>query len=131
MIVAALTVSVLAFVAVLRATGAVSIASAAAREARGASAILRSPVLSDLEKELRSRRAASRLFVAFLKIAGIGAVALAASFAIVWAGAASGFYALDDAVAVAGDWPFILGASAAATLAWLAADGFARARARR
>ena len=128
MIIAALTVSVFAFVAVLRVTGAVSIASEAAREARGAAEILRSPVLSDSEKESRSRRAASRLFGAFLKIATIGAAALATSFAIVCAGAALGQYALDDALTVAAGWPFILGASAAATLVWLASDGVARAR---
>lgn len=124
----ALVLSVLAFIAVLRLTKAVSIAREAVHMARDAAEVVRSPALSDEEKELRSRKAAVRLFGAFLKIGGIGAAALAASVAVVWAGSALGHYTLDEAMAVAAGWPFVLGASAAATLAWLAAYRFARAR---
>jgi hypothetical protein len=126
MIVAALTLSVVAFVAVLRFAGAVTVARAAAATARDAAKVLRTPGLDDDAKEALSRRAAVELFMSFVRIAGIGLMAFGLSFAVVGLGAAAGLYDLAAAVALAGGWPFIAGASAAATLAWLLADRIAR-----
>jgi hypothetical protein len=126
MIVAALTLSVLAFVAVLRLTGAVTVARTAAATARDAARGLRTPGLEDDAKEALSRRAAVELFGSFVRIAGIGVLALGLSFAVVGLGAAAGLYDLAAAVALAGGWPFIVGASAAATLAWVLFDRIAR-----
>jgi hypothetical protein len=125
MIVAALTLSVVGFVAVLRFAGAVTVARAAAATARDAAKVLRSG-LDDDEKEALSRRAAVELFMSFVRIAAIGLLALGLSFAVVGLGAAAGLYDLAAAVALAGGWPFIVGASAAATLAWVLIDRIAR-----
>jgi hypothetical protein len=126
MILAALILSVAAFIVVLRLTGAVAMASRAAATARDAARALRSPGLGDAEKEALSRRAAAALFASFLKIAATGALALALSFAVVWLGAAAGLYDLAAAVAMAVGWPFLLGATAVGILAWLATGRIAR-----
>lgn len=128
MILAALAISVLAFIVVLRLSGAVTVAGGAVGVARDAAAVMRSPGVSDDEKEARSRRAAIALFGAFLRIAGGSIAALTASAAVIWAGSAAGFYRIEEAVAVATGWPFLIGASVAAVVLWIAADGVARAR---
>ncbi len=128
MIFAALALSVAAFIAVLRLTGTVAVAGAAAAVARDAAAVVRSSMLTDEEKEARSRKAAIELFTAFLKITASGAAALGASFLVVWAGSAAGFYQLDKAMAVATGWPFLIGASVVAVAVWIAADSFGQAR---
>lgn len=131
MILAALALSVLAFIAVLRLSGTVTVAGNAAAVARDAAAAMRSPGLTDEEKEARSRRAAVALFGAFLRIAAGSLAAIAASAAVVWAGAAAGFYRIEEAIAVATGWPFLVGASVAAVAAWIAADRLTRQKAER
>jgi hypothetical protein len=126
MILAALILSVAAFVAVLRLTGVVTIASEAVTTARDATRALRASGLGDDEKEARSRQAAARLFASFARIAAIGVLALGLSGGVVWLGAAAGLYDLAAAAAVAGGWPFLLGASVAATLGWIVAERMAR-----
>jgi hypothetical protein len=115
----ALAASVAAFVALLRLLNAAETGGEAVRTARAAVATLSAPGLSDAEKEAASRRAAGRLFRSFLLIAGTAAVALAVPAAIVWAGSAVGLYTLDQAVAVATGWPFLLGSTAVVVLAWI------------
>lgn len=122
MILLALGLSVAVFILVLRLTNAVVIARAAAATAREATASLRSPNLDDDAKEALSRRAAGTLFVAFLKIAAIGVVALALSFGLLWAGAAVGLYDFAAALEAGASWPFILGASVLATVGWIVAE---------
>jgi hypothetical protein len=122
MILLALGLSVAAFIVVLRLTGAVAIASAAVRTAQEATRSLRSPTLTDDEKEALSRRAAGSLFAGFLKIAVIGAAGFAASFAILWGGAAAGLYDLSAALETGASWPFILGATVLATVGWILAE---------
>lgn len=125
MIVAALIAAVLVFVAVLRLLDAAGVSGRALVTARGAASALRSPGLSDDEKERAARRAATSLFRGFLAIALIGAAALAASAAVVWAGAAAGLYPLDGLVATATGWPFLLASTAIGGAAWVAAERLA------
>ena len=125
MIVAALIVAVLAFVAVLRVLDAAGAGGRALATARGATSTLRSPTLSDEEKERAARRAAAGLFQSFLVIALIGGAALAASAAVVWAGSAAGLYPLDALMATATDWPFLLASSVVGVAAWMATERLA------
>jgi hypothetical protein len=125
MIVAALALSVAAFILVLRLAGTVAAATRAAATARDAARALRSPGLGDAEKEALSRRAAAALFASFLRIAATGLLALGLSLAVIWLGAAAGLYDLAAALTTAAGWPFLLGATAVVTLAWLVAGRLA------
>ena len=123
--VAALILAVLAFVAVLRVFDAAGAGGRALATARSATTTLRSPILSDEEKERAARRAAAGLFQSFLVFALIGGAALAASAAVVWAGSAAGLYPLDALVATATDWPFLLASSVVGVAAWMATERLA------
>jgi hypothetical protein len=126
MIVAALTLAVAAFTAVLRLTGVVAVAGRAAATARQAARVLRTPGLSDDVKEAHSRRAATALFGSFLRIAATGLVGLALSFALIWLGAAAGLYDLAAALRTAGSPAFLVGATVPATLAWVVSERIGR-----
>jgi hypothetical protein len=118
----ALTAGVLVFVALLRALRAADAGAEALRTARGAVADLSAPGLSDVQKEAAARAAAARLFRSFVAIAAIGAIALAAPAALVWAGSAAGLYSLAGALELATGWPFLVGSSLVAVAAWLALE---------
>ncbi len=125
MTIAALALALLVFVAVLRLGGAVREAGGAIEAARAAARDLSDPALDDAAKEAASRAAAGRLFGSFLRIAGIGTLACAAAFGLVWLGAAAGFYEIRAALDMAASWPFVILASVAAVVAWVAADRLA------
>lgn len=125
MIVAALIAAVLVFVAVLRLLDAAGVSARALATARGAASTLRNAGLSDDEKERAARRAAAGLLRSFLAIALIGAAAVAASAAVVWAGSAAGLYPLDGLVATATGWRFLLASTAIGVAAWVAAERLA------
>lgn len=125
MTVAALIAAVLVFVAVLRILDAAGASGRALATTRAAAATLRSPGLSDDEKERAARRAAASLFRSFLLVGLIGAAALAASGAVVLAGAAVGLYPLDDIVVTATGWPFLLASTVIGGAAWMAAERLA------
>lgn len=124
-IVAALIAGILVFVAVLRVLDAAGAGSRAVRTARAAAATLRDRSLTDDEKERAARTAAVGLFRSFLAIALIGAAALAAPAVLIWAGSAAGFYSMDALVAVATGWPFLLGSTLVAVVAWFAMEKLA------
>jgi hypothetical protein len=115
----ALVIGLVAFVALLKVLRAAEVGGAAVREVRAAVATLSAATLSDAEKERAARRAAGTLFRSFLAIAGIGAVALAAPAAIVWAGSTAGLYTLDRVAEVALGWPFLLASSVGAVCLWI------------
>jgi hypothetical protein len=117
---AALLAGVLLFVGLLRALHAAEAGAAALRTAQGAVATLSDPRLGDDAKAAAARAAAGRLFLSFLAIAAAGAVALAAPAALVWAGSAAGLYPLQAAVELATGWPFLVGSTLVAVVAWLA-----------
>ena len=125
MIVTALIAAVLVFVAVLRILDAAGASGRALAAARSAAVTLRSATLSDDEKERAARRAAAGLFRGFFTLALIGAAALAASAAVVWAGSAAGLYSLDGLVATATGWRFLLASTGIGVAAWMAAERLA------
>lgn len=122
MVLIALMIALVAFAAVLRQARTLATASDAVAAAREAAAALARPDLDDATKEALSRRAAGRLFGSFLRIAAAGVVAFGLSLVVVWLGAAVGLYAFPAAMAMAVSLPFLLGASLAATLAWVLAN---------
>jgi hypothetical protein len=124
-IVAALILAVLAFVAVLRILDAAGASGRALSTVRAATTTLRSSTLSDDEKERAARRAAAGLFRSFVAITLICGAALAASAAVVWAGSAAGLYPLDALVATATDWPFLLASTVVGVAAWVATERLA------
>jgi hypothetical protein len=63
-----------------------------------------------------------RLLRSFVRIASIGAIALAVPAAIVWAGSAAGLYTLDQLAEMATSVPFLLGSTAGAVLLWIALE---------
>jgi hypothetical protein len=121
----ALVAGVLVFVGLLKGFRAAEAGGEALRTARSAVAALSDRSLNDDDKEAAARAAAGRLFRSFLAIAAIGAVALAAPAALVWAGSAGGLYPLESAVELATGWPFLLGASLIAVAAWIALERLA------
>jgi hypothetical protein len=118
----ALTAGVLVFVALLKAFGAADTGASVLRTARGAAATLSDAGLDDDAKEAAARAAAAALFRSFLVLAGIAVVALGLPVLLVWAGSAAGLYALDQAVAAATGWPFLLGSTLLAIVAWVALE---------
>lgn len=124
-IVAALIAGVLVFVALLRVFDAAGVGGRAVRTARAAAATLRDRSLTDDEKERAARTAAMGLFRSFVAIAMIGIVALAAPALLLWAGSAAGFYSMDALVATATGWPFLLGSTLVAVVAWFAMERLA------
>ncbi|SFH84255.1 sulfotransferase [Albimonas pacifica] len=126
MILAALLLSVLVFVAALRLTRVEPAARRTLATAREASAAMRDPTLDDDAKEALARRAAGRMLGAFAHLALAGAAALAAAGAVVWAGAQAGLYTLAGAEAVATGWPFLAGSTVFAILAWIAVSRLPR-----
>lgn len=129
MIVAALLLSVLVFVATLRLTRVEPAARRTLATAREASVAMRDPTLDDDAKETLARRAAGRMLGAFAHLALAGAAALAAAAALVWAGAQAGLYTLAEVEAVATGWPFLAGSTVFAILAWIAVSRLTRRRA--
>ncbi|WP_085793014.1 sulfotransferase [Roseivivax jejudonensis] len=122
MIIAALSLGLIAFVGVLRILRAEAVARRIVTTAQDALQVISTPDLSDIEKERRVRRASLSLFARFLAIAGIGLASFAAAAAIVWGGAAAGLYGLDAAMSAAVGWPFLVGSTLCAVALWLALD---------
>lgn len=118
----ALIAGVLVFVGLLKAFGAADTGASALRTARGAAATLSDAGLDDDAKEAAARRAAAALFRSFLVLAAIAAAALGIPALIVWAGSAAGLYSLDQAVAAATGWPFLVGSTVLAIAAWIALE---------
>ncbi|MFP4569551.1 sulfotransferase [Rhodosalinus sp.] len=121
-----LIAGLVAFLAAIRLMRAAAVAQDVVTTAQDALAVMAAPDLSEDAKETAVRRASIRLAGRFLVIAGIGIAALAAAAAVVWAGAATGLYTLDEALRVGAGWPFILLSSAGAVAAWIALDRRAR-----
>jgi hypothetical protein len=117
-----LVAGVLVFVGLLKALGAAETGAAALRTARGAAATLSDAGLGDDAKEAAARRAAAALFWSFLVLTGIAVAALGVPALLVWAGSAAGFYPLDHAVAAATGWPFLIGSTLLAVVAWIAME---------
>jgi hypothetical protein len=109
----------LSFILVLRLTDVIGVTGTAARTAADAAQVMRAPELTDDEKEMRVRKAAVRLLGSFVSITLIGCAALAAPVLIVWLGSVAGLYALDDAIAIAMGWPFLVGATVVFLVAWV------------
>lgn len=128
MILAALGLGLVAFVAVLRLTHAADVASRVVSTAFGSIEIISNADLSDDDKEARIRQASICLFKLFGLIACIGTAAIAAPAVILWGGSAIGLYDLDRAIAVAVSWPFLLGSTLFAVLLYF---GLERRRFRR
>ncbi|MEQ8898365.1 MAG: sulfotransferase [Roseovarius sp.] len=126
MIVAALLLGLIAFIAVLRILRAEMVARRVASTAQTALRVMSDPDKTDDEKEREVRRASVRLLGLFFAIAGIGVAALGATVAVVWGGAQAGLYSIDAAIAVASGWPFLLGSSVGAVALWLALDRIGR-----
>lgn len=118
----ALTAGVLVFVALLKALGAADTAAAAVRTARRAAATLSDAGLGDEAKEAAARAAAAGLFRSFLALASIAVAALGLPALLIWAGSAAGLYSLDHALAAATGWPFLLGSTLFAVVAWIALE---------
>jgi hypothetical protein len=117
--VAVLASSFAAFLLVLRAMAVERVAGDALRTARSAVDVMAAPHLTDEEKEARVRRASLHLFNRFLVLVAIGAVALAAATAIIWAGASAGLYEVEEAVHLATAWWFIVATCIASVVLWL------------
>lgn len=122
MSVAALFLGLLAFVAVLRVLDAQKVAGGIINTTQQALSVMMNGDIADDDKEAQVRRASLKLLGGFFWIAGIGAAALGASALIVWTGAALGFYTVDQAIAIALGWPFILGSTAIAIALWIGLD---------
>lgn len=122
MSIAALLLGLLIFVAVLRVLNAQKVASGVIDTTHQAMSVVVNSDIDDKDKEAQVKGASLKLLGDFFKIAGIGTMALGASALLVWGGAAVGLYALDDAIALAMSWPFILGSSAAAIALWIGLD---------
>ncbi len=119
---AALLLSLVAFIAVLRVLKAQEVATRILSTAQDSILVIADRDLTDEEKEARIRRSSARMFGSFFAIAGIGIAATGAAALVVWAGAAAGLYTVDEAVALAVSWPFLIGCSVAAVVLWLALD---------
>lgn len=119
-VLAALGLSLVAFIVTLRALRAEEVGSGVLLTARRAGAAMSARDLDDDEKERRMREASGRMLLGFLRIAGIGAAAVGAAFAILWAGAAIGFYTAAQVAETATSWPFLLVSTLAAIMLWLA-----------
>ncbi|SFQ63708.1 Sulfotransferase family protein [Roseivivax halotolerans] len=122
MIIAALSLGLIAFVGVLRILQAEAVARQIVTTAQDALQVISNPDLSDIEKERKVRRASLSLFGRFLAIAGIGLASLVAAAAIVWSGSVAGLYGLDAAMSVAMGWPFLIGSTFCAIALWLTLD---------
>jgi hypothetical protein len=120
--VAALIAGVLVFVGLLKVLGAAETGAGALRTARGAAATLSDSGLGDDAKEAAARAAAATLFRSFLGLAAIALAAVGIPALLIWAGAAAGLYSLDQAVAVATGWPFLLGSTLLAVVSWIALE---------
>lgn len=125
MIIAALILGLLAFVALLRVFDVGGIARRAIATARTATATLRDEALSDEQKERASREAAGGLFRSFLAISLIGCAACGVFLLLVWAGSAAGLYPLDAAFATAASWQFLVISMLVGTCAWVAMERLA------
>ncbi len=128
MIVLALAAGLVAFVAVLRLSGAEAMAREAVDAAGRGARIVAAPGLDEREKERLVRRSSLQLFRSAGLLAAAGLAALAAAVGIVWLGSAAGFYDADEAVEVAMGWPFLIGSTVGAVALWAA---LSRLRARR
>lgn len=126
MSIAALLLGLLAFILVLRLFNAAQLAGEVIQTTQSAIGVMANTDVSDAEKETQVRRASLKLMGRFFWIASIGMAAFAASAALVWGGAALGFYALDRAIAIALGWPFILGSCIAAIAVWIGLDRLKR-----
>lgn len=122
MTIAALLLGLLTFIAALRLLKAPEVASRVVATAQDSILVISNRDLTDDEKEARIRRSSARMFKNFFVITGIGLIATGSSALVVWAGAASGFYMIDEAIAMAVGWPFLIGCSISAVVLWVALD---------
>ncbi|WP_179378336.1 sulfotransferase [Jannaschia marina] len=122
MSVAALLLGIVAFVAVLRVLDAQRVAGGIIGTTQQALSVMANSDLPDDDKEVEVRRASIKLLGGFFRIATIGVAAFAAPALIVWGGSALGFYSVDQAMAVALGWPFILGSTAVMVAIWIGLD---------
>ncbi|MBY5934998.1 sulfotransferase [Tateyamaria omphalii] len=122
MSVAALCLGLVAFIAVLRILHAQQVAGGIVETTQHALAVMMNSDIADEDKEAQVQRASIKLLGGFFWITGIGAAAIGASVLIVWGGAVLGYYAVDQAIAVALGWPFLLGSTAAAIALWIGLD---------
>jgi|GEM_PF-1896100 len=103
-----LGLGILAFALALRWLKLVPIVARGGRRVRHVGALLRSPEVSDPEKEAAARTAAIALTRVFLEICWRSAVAVAAALALMWAGAVLNLYSHQEIAAAAVD-PIVIG----------------------
>lgn len=122
MIVASLLCGAVVFVMLLRLTGAPAIGLDIVAVTRRATAAMADRRLSDDDKERLLRRASLRLFRDFFRITLAGLLAAAAPAAIVWAGVATGLFALHDVTAAATSLPLLVAMSVGSIASWFALE---------
>lgn len=130
MSVAALVLGLFAFIAVLRVLNAQNVAGSIIQTTQHALSVMTNSDIADEEKEAQVQRASLRLLRGFFWIATIGVASLGASVFVVWGGAALGLYTIDQAVAVALGWPFLLGSTIAAIALWIGLERLRKTQAK-
>ncbi|MDN3554789.1 sulfotransferase [Halomonas maura] len=119
MAVVALVVGLIAFIAVLRGLQVQRHASHAVRTAQDAIGVITDPDLSDDAKEQRVQRASLSLVKSFVILVAISLAACLSAMLIVAGGDLFGLFSLDQAMATATSWSFILWSSVGAVALWI------------
>ncbi|UYG06202.1 sulfotransferase [Halomonas sp. M4R1S46] len=114
----ALVAGLVAFIAVLRGLEVQRHAAHAVRTAQDAIGVIADPDLSDDVKERHVQRASLSLLKSFVILVAIGLAACLCATLFVAGGALFGLFSLDQAMATATSWPFILWSSVGAVALW-------------
>ena len=108
---------VLAFLALLQASGVVQRAGEVAQRSKQAIAVVRDRSMSDLEKEAAMQAHSKALFKQFLAITALAALALGAPIAVVAGMHAFGLVDFDAALDCTMSWQVLVGATVVGALA--------------
>jgi hypothetical protein len=103
-----LSLAVGLFVVALKASGLVPRAQVVFSATRAATAVMRSPELSEEQKETAVQKAALEMFGSLFSIAVRTVFTLALPVALVLLGCAVGLYSAEEAVRAASNWYFIV-----------------------